>query len=234
MDLKRIFKLICDEWERTLMTVVMLSLLIFLAVVAYNMLTEDEGSSQSSVKPKAPHRFFDTTSTAYIEPVHLPNSINPFNFHIKVSLPPPPKPVTPQPVKPQPGGKNNNTPRPPDKTPPQESGKKPAPATPPQQAAKPQPQQTKPTPPKPQPPKVVRKISIQYRGYIRGTTDEQRAFYSALDSSSKKTESKSAKEGAKIHGVLPIKSFDADQLVVVQGGKDVIVKRGKKQEIIIP
>ena len=80
----------------------------------------------------------------------------------------------------------------------------------------------------------MRKISIQYRGYLRGTTDEQIAFYSALDSKSKKTEAKSAKEGAKIHGLLPIKSFDADQLVVVQGGKDVIVKRGKKQEIIIP
>ena len=225
MDIKRLFKLICDEWERTIMTVVMLSLLVFLSVTAYNMLMEDEGSSQNNVKPKAPHHFFDTTSTSYIEPARLPSSINPFNFHIKVALPTPPK-HNPQPVKPQQGGKNNNTPRPPDKTPPKDDGKKPAP-----EVVKPQPKQE---PSKPQPPKVVRKISIQYRGYLRGTTDEQIAFYSALDSKSKKTEAKSAKEGAKIHGLLPIKSFDADQLVVVQGGKDVIVKRGKKQEIIIP
>lgn len=228
MDIKRLFKLICDEWERTIMTVVMLSLLVFLSITAYNMLTEDEGSSQNNVKPKAPHHFFDTTSTAYIDPAHLPSSINPFNFHIKVSLPPPPKP-NPQQARPQQGGKNNNTPRPPDKTPPKNDGKKPAP-----EGGKPQPPQQKPQQTKPQPPKVVRKISIQYRGYLRGTTDEQIAFYSAQDSSNKKTEAKSAKEGAKIHGLLPIKSFDADQLVVVQGGKDVIVKRGKKQEIIIP
>ena len=91
MDIKRLFKLICDEWERTIMTVVMLSLLVFLSVTAYNMLMEDEGSSQNNVKPKAPHRFFDTTSTAYIDPAHLPSSINPFNFHIKVALPTPPK-----------------------------------------------------------------------------------------------------------------------------------------------
>ena len=224
MDFKRLFKLICDEWERTVMTVVMLSLLVFLSIVAYNMLTEDEGSSQNSVKPKSPHRFFDTTNTSYIEPVQLPDSINPFNFHIKVALPPPPKP-NPQnnQTKPQP-----NTP----KTPPKDNGKKPTQPTQ-QQATKPQPQPTKQEPPKPQPPKVVRKISLQYRGYLRGTTDEQIAFYSAQDSKSKKREAKSAKEGAKIHGVLPIKSFDADQMVVVQGGKDVIVKRGKKQEIII-
>ncbi len=226
MDIKRLFKVICDEWERTVMTIVMFSLLIFLTVVACHMLTEDEGSSQNNVKPKAPHHFFDTTSTAYIEPAHLPSSINPFNFHIKVSLPPPPKPVNPQPVRPQQGGKTNNTQRPPDKTPPKNDGKKPAP-----EVVKPQ---SKPDTSKPQPPKVVRKISIQYRGYLRGTTDEQIAFYSAQDSKSKKTEAKSAKEGAKIHGVLPIKSFNADQLVVVQGGKDVIVKRGKKQEISIP
>ena len=180
------------------------------------------------MKPKAPHRFFDTTSTAYIEPVNLPSSINPFNFHIKVALPPPPKP-TPQQTRPQSGGKNNNTPASPDKTPPKDNGKKTTPP-PQQQTTNPQP---KPEQTKPQPPKVVRKISIQYRGYLRGTTDEQIAFYSAQDSKSKKTEAKSAKEGAKIHGVLPIKSFDADQMVVVQGGKDVIVKRGKKQEIII-
>ncbi len=232
MDIKRLFKVICDEWERTVMTVVMFSLLIFLAMVAYHVLMEDEGSSQNNVKPKSPHRFFDTASTAYIEPANLPSSINPFNFHIKVALPPPPKPTTPQPVKPQPSGKNNNQPKPT----PNDNGKKPTPSTPQQQTTKPQPQQQQPNPQqtKPTPPKVVQKISIQYRGYLRGTTDEQIAFYSAQDSKTKKTEAKSAKEGAKIHGVLPIKSFNADQLVVVQGGKEIIVKRGKKQEIIIP
>ena len=229
MDFKRLFKLICDEWERTIMSTVMLSLLVYLSVVAYNMLTESEGSSQNNVKPKSPHLFFDTTSTSYVEPVNLSASINPFNFHIKVPLPPPPKP-TPQnnQTKPQP----NNTPKTPDKTPPKDNGKKPTPVTPPQQqTGKQQPQQQQQS--KLQPPKNTRKIAIQYRGYLRGTTDEQLAFYSAQDSKSKKTEAKSAKEGAKIHGVLPIKSFDADQLVLVQDGKDVIVKRGKKQEIII-
>jgi len=54
-----------------------------------------------------------------------------------------------------------------------------------------------------------------------------------LDSQGKKTEAKSAKEGAKIHGILQIKSFDADKLVVILGDKDIVVKRGKKQEFII-
>ena len=228
MDFKRLFKLICDEWERTIMSTVMLSLLVYLSVVAYNMLTESEGSSQNNVKPKSPHLFFDTTSTSYVEPVNLSASINPFNFHIKVPLPPPQKTTPQNNQPPQQPGKNNNTPKQPDKTPPKDNGKKPTP-----QAVKPQPENPQQQPTKPQPPKVVRKISIQYRGYLRGTTDEQLAFYSAQDSKSKKTEAKSAKEGAKIHGVLPIKSFDADQMVIVQGGKDVIVKRGKKQEIII-
>jgi len=98
------------------MSVVMVSLLVYLSFVAYNMLTEDEGSSQNNVKPKAPHRFFDTTSTAYIEPAHLLPSINPFNFHIKITLPPSPKPNDQNSHNTKPQG-NKNTPSPKQDTP---------------------------------------------------------------------------------------------------------------------
>ncbi|MBR4673323.1 MAG: hypothetical protein IKP00_02570 [Victivallales bacterium] len=233
MDFNHLFKRLAEEWERTLMSVVMIGLLAYLSFVAYNMLTEDEGSSQNTVKPKAPHRFFDTTNTAYIEPAHLLPSINPFNFHIKISLPTPPQP-TPKPtpqnnqnVKPQ-GNKNTQPQKQePSKNPPKDN--KQEDKKPPKQDAK---QDQKQQPAKPQPPKHVRKIAVQYRGFLKGT-EEQIAFYSALDSQGKKTEAKSAKEGAKIHGILQIKSFDADKLVVVLGDKDVVVKRGKKQEFII-
>ena len=229
MDFNHFFKRLAEEWERTIMSAVMISLLVYLSFIAYNMLTEDEGSSQNSVKPKAPHRFFDTTSTVYIEPVHLLPSINPFNFHIKITLPPAPKPNeqnTPN-TKPQ-GNKNTPSPK---QNPTQNQSKesKQGDKNSPKPDAKQEPKQQA---TKPQPPKPVRKIAVQYRGFLKGT-EEQIAYYSALDSQGKKTEAKSAKEGAKIHGILQIKSFDADKLVVVLGDKDVIVKRGKKQEFII-
>ena len=242
MDFNRFFKKLAEEWERTLMSVIMVSLLVYLSVVAYNMLTEDSGSSQNNVKPKAPHRFFDTTNTSYIEPVHLLPSINPFNFHIKITLPPAPKPNDQNTHNTKPQGNKN---APPSKQEPpqnQSKGKQPDVKNPSKQEPKqgPKQQATKPDAKqepkqqatKPQPPKPVRKIAVQYRGFLKGT-EEQIAFYSALDSQGKKTEAKSAKEGAKIHGILQIKSFDADKLVVILGDKDVIVKRGKKQEFII-
>lgn len=64
-------------------------------------------------------------------------------------------------------------------------------------------------------------------------SDAQVAFYSANDSKTNKTEAKTAQPGAKIHGVLEIKQFDATQIILSQNGKDIVVKKGKKQEIVI-
>lgn len=233
MDFNHFFKRLVEEWERTLMSILIFSLFIYLAFMAYSMLTENEGSSQNSVKPKAPHRFFDTNDTVYIAPLNLPASINPFVFHIKISLPPPSTPKQPSgkpdvkqtPDKKNPG-KKPDAKQPPPKEAPAEAKK--VPKTDGKKESDPPKASDKPAPKKP-----VRKISVQYRGFLKGTTEEQVAFYSALDSQGKKTEAKSAKEGAKIHGLIPIKSFDADKMVVTVGGKDVIVKRGKKQDFNI-
>ena len=63
--------------------------------------------------------------------------------------------------------------------------------------------------------------------------DAQVAFYSANDSKTKKTEAKSAQPGAKIHGVLEIKKFDASTIILSHNGKEITVKKGKKQEIVV-
>ena len=220
--MNRFFQKLADEWERTLMSVVMFALLVYLSGVAYKMLTDDEEGSQNTVKPKAPHHFFDFTSTAYIEPAKLPAAINPFNFHIQVSVAPPKQEPGAKP-KPEPGAKPKPEPG---------AKPKPEPGAKPQTGAKTPPSKETPPPKKPEKPKPSRKIAVQYRGFLKGV-DSQVAFYSALDSQGKKTEAKPAKEGAKIHGILEIKSFDADSMTIIMGGKDVVVKRGKKQEFVI-
>ncbi len=229
------------EWEKTLFTVVLLLILGYLGALAYKLLNDDDGSSNDNVKPKNPHEYFDTHSFAYLKPANLDKEVNPLLFHVHINLPPPPTPKQ-DPGKPAP---KPDPKKPEPKTPtPQPGGAKPTPPAPPQNTT-PKPtdnknttpnntQTTKPaTPPKPTtPPPPPRKISIQYRGFIKGD-DAQVAFYSANDSKTKKTEAKTAKPGAKIHGVLEIKSFDASKIVLSLNGKDVVVSKGKKQEIVV-
>ncbi len=214
------------EWEKTLFTVVLLLILAYLGFLAYSMLVDNEGSSNDAVRPKDPHNYFDTHSFAYLSPANLKKEVNPLMFHVKVNLPPPPPKQTPTP---QSGG-NTKPATPPKPNPPQSGGGTKPPAPTPQTGGG----GTKPaTPPKPQPPPPPpRKISVQYRGFMKGS-DAQVAFYSANDSKTNKTEAKTAQPGAKIHGVLEIKQFDATQIILSQNGKDIVVKKGKKQEIVI-
>ena len=223
------------EWEQTLFTLVLLLMLCYLGFVAYNMMKEEDGSSNNNVIPKDAHVYFDTKSFAYLEPAKLSNEVNPLLFHAKVTLPPPPprtetKKPDPKTPTPQPQNNGGNKPTP---TQPQTKPDPKTPSTPtPNNTA-----QTKPstpsTPPKPTPPPPPpRKISIQYRGFVKGD-DAQVAFYSANDSKTKKTEAKSAQPGAKIHGVLEIKKFDASSIVLSHNGKEITVQKGKKQEIVV-
>jgi len=214
------------EWEKTLFTVVLLLILGYLGAIAYNMLMDDEGSSNDNVRPKEPHNYFDTHSFAYLSPANLKKEVNPLLFHVKINLPPPP---------PKPAPNNNQPPKP--TTPPKTNPTKPPAQNTPAQPPKPDPGKKQPptptTPPKPTPPPPPpRKISVQYRGFIKGG-DEQVAFYSANDSKTKKTEAKSAHLGAKIHGVLEIKKFDASEIILSSNGKEIVVKKGKKQEIVV-
>ena len=227
------------EWEQTLFTVVLILTLSYLGIVAYTMMKEDEGSSSGNVVPKEAHVFFDTKSFAYLESAKLQKEINPLMFHAKVPLPPP----TP----PKGDTKKPDTKKPDPKTPtsqPKDDGKKPTPqpktdpktpTPPPTTPATPNntTKNTPTTPPKPTPPPPPpRKIAINYRGFVKGD-DAQVAFYSANDSKTKKTEAKSAQPGAKIHGVLEIKKFDASSIVLSHNGKEITVKKGKKQEIVV-
>ena len=231
--LKRLGK----EWEQTLFAVVLLLLLCYFGIVAYNVMKEEDGSSNNNIIPKEAHAYFDTKSFAYLEPTNLGDGVNPLCF--KAKLPPSTQPLP----KPDPK-KDHGKPDPKTPTPPPKGGDKPAPNTNP---AKPEQKNTtptntaqnntpqskpadpgKPTPPPPPP----RKISINYRGFIK-SDDAQVAFYSANDSKTKKTEAKSAQPGAKIHGVLEIKKFDASTIVLSHNGKEITVTKGKKQEIVV-
>ena len=233
------------EWEKTLFSVVLILILGYLGALAYKMLVDDEGASNDNVKPKDPHIYFDTHSFAYLQPANLDKSVNPLLFHVKINLPPPPGPKQDpkQPPKQDPK-QDPKKPTPPQQNPPTkpDDGKKPSANTPqntppkqnptnntPNTPDKPKPSEPpKPTPPPPPP----RKISVQYRGFIKGD-DAQVAFYSASDSKTKKTEAKTAHQGAKIHGVLEIKNFDASKIVLSHNGKEIIVSKGKKQEIVV-
>ena len=238
--MKNFLNQLSKEWEKTLFTVVLLLILGYLGTLSYFILKEGEGSSNENVKPKEPHSYFDTSSVAYLKPANLDSKVNPLLFHVKINLPPPPapkqdpkKPTPQQPpqqsTKPQANNGTKPTPQPqnPPKTPtpPQNNQSSNTPGNTP----KPKPTE----PPKPTtPPPPPRKISVQYRGFIKGE-EAQVAFYSANDSKTKKTEAKTAQPGAKIHGVLEIKDFDASKIILSLKGKEIIVSKGKKQEIVV-
>lgn len=207
------------------MSAVFILLLAYLGGIAYSFFSESEGTQQDNARAKNPQKYFDTKNYAFLGPTSLRKGINPLSFSMKIVLPPPPKPKEPpktngnQPPKQNTTTKTTTTPA---KT---DDGKKPATEpTKKQETAKPtEPPKTKPTPPKP-----IRKIDVTYRGFIKGNAN-QVAFYSAVDSQSKKTEAKAAHEGAVIHGLLKIKNFDGEQLTISVGDKEVSVKKGKKQ-----
>lgn len=200
-----------NEWERTTLTGVLLLLLAYFGFIAYNCLVDNESSATTPPRAKTPHEYFDTRSTAYLKPANFDNALNPMQFHIRVSLPEPQS-------KQQPKQQPSNQPT----------------AKQPQQTAK-QPQQPQqPQQPKPQP-KPQRKITVSYRGFISYNKDKstQVAFYSAHDTKGKKTEAKTVKKGFLIHGIIEIKDFDSTTLTLLLGNKEVVVKKGKKQDFII-
>lgn len=203
-------KKISDEWERTLMWSIIAVLFLFLCYMGYTMIADGSGSSQKIADSKTPFSFF-SKSLAFMTPPDISGDINPLIFSKAAPMLNQPRPNNPQQNNPN-SGKNNNGGS---KNP---GGKK----------------QNQTQPPKNTTPTTTptRKISVQYRGFLKGT-ENSIAFYSAIDSKDNANESKSVQQGTLIHGLIEIVDFDAEQMTVRHDGKEVSISKSKKQEFII-
>ena len=230
-DLKILLNKMAEEWEKTVMMTVMILILAYLAFVSFSLLSESEGGAQPGNRAKAAHEFYSGRAVAYLDPPNANRNDNPLKFNKKIQLRgrPYPQPNNNSNNNHNNNNNNNGNRQPNRPRPPNNRGNGQTTPRPPAGGGNTQPPRQDPTT---DPPKPERKISVQYRGFIKGT-EEELAFYSAQDSQGSKTESKSVRTGAKIHGVLEIMNFDGDQMTVSLEGKETSVKKGKKQDFII-
>lgn len=205
-----ILQKIQKEWERTLLALVFLVVLVCLAVFAYVMMNrEDSSGSEKSVFRK-PHAYFDVTSRVYMQgPALDKKARSPMAYSLKVRIPPPVEKPKPQ-DKPKTADKQR--PKPQDK---------------PKAADKPKPKpQDKPKPPKPAPPPI--KITVKYRGYLELADGKPVAFCTSTSSKDKKARPASLHKGDKVHGLFLIEGFDDKAMKLSYDGKNVSVPRGKE------
>lgn len=199
------FRKIKKEWERTLMTVVLLCVLLSLGVLAFFMMNEEQGSTDRKNAFRAPREYFDSSSKLYLESPALDGkSRNAMAYSIKLKMPPAKKaPAKPQvqPEKKKPVAQV-----------------KPKPKAPPKTQAK--------APVKKQAPPI--KLTVKYRGCMQFDDGQPVAFCTSTSSKDKKSRPASLKKGDKVHGMLVIDSFDENTLTLSYKGKSVGISKGKE------
>lgn len=222
--MNKYFLKIKQEWERSLLAIIGLLLLVGLGWFGYSMLSDEGGStSQAHTLPAMPD-YIDTRVFAFVTPPQLEKNVNPMAFRKKLPLafitpPTPPKPGGGTAVKPPDPPKPGTTVTPP-------GGKKDDPKTTTTQTKPPD------TPPKPKPP--PRKITVQYRGMYKGVTERELAFITAADSKTKKTDFFYLETREKVFDALSVKSFGPNQVVLDYGDNlEVTVPIGTKKEIVL-
>ncbi|MBR6373694.1 MAG: hypothetical protein IKS20_10980 [Victivallales bacterium] len=202
------------EWERTLLAIVFLVVLVCLGVFAYVILNREDSSGSESNRFRTPHVYFDVTSRVYMNgPALDKKARSPMAYSLKVRIPPTverPKPA-------------DTKPKPPDAKPkpkPQENKPRPKP-----QDTKPKPQENKPKP-KPAPPPI--KITVKYRGCMQFGEGKPVVFCTSTSSKDNKARPASLHKGDKVHGLFTIEGFDDKALNLSYDGKKVSVPRGKE------
>ena len=206
-----ILQKIQKEWERTLLALVFLVVLVCLAVFAYVMLNREDSSGSEKNVSRTPHAYFDVTSRIYMQgPALDKKARSPMAYSLKVRIPPTVEKSKPADTKQKPADAKH---KPTDKP-------KPKPAD-----AKQKPQE-KPKPPKPVPPPI--KITVKYRGYMELADGKPVAFCTSTSSKDKKARPASLHKGDKVHGLFTIEGFDDKALNLSYEGKKVGVPRGKE------
>ena len=216
------------EWERTLLALVFLAVLVCLAAFAYFMLNREDSSGSEKSVSRTPHAYFDVTSRIYMNgPALDKKARSPMAYSLKVRIPP-----TVEKPKPQDKPKIQDKPKPKDKPKPQDKPKtvdkpKPKPQDKPKTVDKPKPKpQDKPKPPKPATPPI--KITVKYRGLMELADGKPVAFCTSTSSKDKKARPVSLHKGDKVHGLFVIEGFDDKALNLSYDGKKVSVPRGKE------
>lgn len=208
--MNKIVEKLKQEWERAILMVIALLVLLVLLFAAYNTLKDNGGSTgQGSSLPALPN-YFDTSSFTFVKPVKdLPPGVNPMVFRRKLDIPKAPE-------TPKGGG-----------TPPKGGG---AVVQPPKQGDKP------PAPEKKEPPWV---ITVKYRGLYKGITGKEMAFIDAKNSKgNKQAQSVGRKfylpENGRVFNAMTVRSFDAQRVVLSYGkGKEVALELGKEKKVTI-
>ena len=202
-----ILQKIQKEWERTLLALVFLVVLVCLAVFAYLLLNREDSSGSEKSVSRTPHAYFDVTSRIYMNgPALDKKARSPMAYSLKVRIPP-----------------TVEKPKPQDKP----KADKPKAEDKPKTVEKPKPKpQEKPKPPKPAPPPI--KITVKYRGYMELADGKPVAFCTSTSSKDKKARPASLHKGDKVHGLFKIEGFDDKALNLSYEGKKVGVPRGKE------
>ncbi|MBP5640916.1 MAG: hypothetical protein J6X55_15650 [Victivallales bacterium] len=254
-------KAIGKEWERNLLLGIAVVIACIGGYYAYKYLNaEEEEETERKKKPELPY-YYEVARLDGVSVPNLPSGINPMSCEFVKPEPPPPPPKPPwkQPPKTEPGKAEPPKPTPQKTEPPKptpqktEPGKTEPPKPTPQKTEppKPTPQKTepgkvepvKPTPPKPKPtpPKPPRVVELRYVGNmsIDGGDSAAQLYVSEIISKKQKNTFKARlRIGEKIlGGLLEIKSFDKNRVVVVHSGDKEVkvpIRQKKPTTISIP
>ncbi len=199
------------EWERNLLLAIASVIACIGGFYAYQYLNhEEEPEDSAKKKPELPSYY----AVALLDGAAVPSmteGINPMSCEF----------LKPEPPKPPPKKPWNIIPKPPKTEPP-----------------KTEPPKVRPTPPKPVPPKPPRVVELRYIGNMSidgGNAAAQLYVSEVISKKQKNTFKQRLRVGEKIlGGLLEIKSFDKDKVVVVHSGnKEVRVPIRQKKPTVI-
>ena len=213
-----ILKKIKHEWEKSLLTAILLAVLLCLAAFAYVAMNAEDHSGNDRSRFRTPHAYFDVKSRVYMEgPALDKKARSPMAYHLKIKIPPAEK-VKETPRKDAKGDKKTAKPK-------KDNGKKTV-ADKPKAADKPK--KTVAAKPKPKPEQPPVKVKVKYRGCMQLLEDQPVAFCTSVSTKDNKSLAASLHKGDKVHGMMRIDAFDENALTLSYKGETVKVPRGKE------
>ena len=212
-----ILKKMQREWEKSLLTIILLAVLLCLAVFAYVTMSTEDHSGNDRSRFRTPHAYFDVKSRVYMEgPALDTKARSPMAYHLKIKIPPADTPKD-KPGRHKPDKQTGKTDKP-------KGGDKKTVAA---KLEKPAPKPEKPAPkPKPAAPPV--KVTVKYRGCMQLLDDQPVAFCTSVSSKDNKSRAASLHKGDKVHGMMLIDAFDENALTLSYKGEKVSVPRGRE------
>ena len=210
-----ILKKIKHEWEKSLLTVILLAVLLCLAAFAYVTMNTEDHSGNDRSRFRTPHAYFDVKSRVYMEgPALDKKARSPMSYRLKIKIPPVEK-VKDTPRKDTKGDKKTANPK--------KGNEKKNVAEKPKKV----PEKPKETAVKPKPKEPPVKVTVKYRGCMQLLEDQPVAFCTSVSSKDNKSLAVSLHRGDKVHGMMLIDAFDENALTLSYKGEKVKVPRGK-------